>query len=166
MNLHKTRERQQGVITIFVAMLMLILVTGLVMSALAMSSYNLKAVGNVQVREEAVAAARIEIEKVIGSPFTDDPAAVANNALGVDIDNDTVDDYLVNIQAPICERALRADVQATSSVQLIGFTPGGFYNTVWAIRGTATDLVSGANVTVVQRVRVLLSEVEKETVCA
>ena len=93
-------------------------------------------------------------------------AVLASRTLWVDIDNDAVNDYIVSIQEPICERSLRADVQATSSVQLVGFTPGGVYNTVWAIRGTATDPLTGASVTVVQRVRVLLSKVDKEAVCA
>ena len=49
---------QRGVITIFISMLMLILITVLVVTAYSLSTTNLRAVGNVQVREEALAAAQ------------------------------------------------------------------------------------------------------------
>lgn len=166
MNTLQSPARQKGAITIFIAMIMLIVMTGLIMTDFSFSIANLRAVGNVQSRSEAVAAARMEIEKVIGSPFTADPSLVANNALGVDINNDSVDDYIVNIEEPVCERAVVANTISTSSVQLIGFSAGGAYNTIWRIRGTATDTVSGASVAVVQRVRVLLTSTQKNLVCA
>ncbi|MEH6584490.1 MAG: hypothetical protein V7754_21335 [Halioglobus sp.] len=161
-----TPQREKGAITIFIAMVMLIMITGLIMTEFSMSVSNLRAVGNVQSRGEAISAARVEIEKVIGSPFTADPAGVVNNALGVDINNDSIDDYVVSIEEPICERALQANLTSISSVQLPGFSPGSAYNTIWRIRGTATDSISGASVTVVQRVRVLLTQVQKNAVCA
>ena len=166
MNTLHSPARQKGAITIFIAMIMLIVMTGLIMTDFSFSIANLRAVGNVQSRSEAVSAARMEIEKVIGSPFTGNPSAVVNNALGVDINNDSVDDYIVSIEEPVCERAVIANFTTTSSVKLIGFSVGGAYNTIWRIRGTATDTLSGASVAVVQRVRVLLSKTEKNLVCA
>ena len=82
------------------------------------------------------------------------------------LNNDSVSDFNVAMEVPVCERSTRADVQATSSVQLPGFTPGGAFNTIWRIRAEATDSVSGASVTVTHRVRVLLNKVDKDRVCA
>lgn len=158
--------RQRGAITIFISMMMLIVVTAMVATAFSLSTTNLQAVGNVQTRSEAIAAAKVEIEKVISSPFTDDPSLSANTSLGVDLNNDDVDDYFVAIAEPVCEQAVQANVTTTSSVQLLGFSAGGAFNTIWRVSATATEASSGAAVTVTQRVRVLLNTVDKEAVCS
>jgi hypothetical protein len=146
-------------------MIMLLLVTLMVLSAFRMSTANLKSVRNVQARDEAISAARLEIEKVVASPFTQNPVAAANLAIGVDINNDSVPDYNVAMDTPVCERVIKATSQVTSSVQLPGFTPGDAFNTVWRLRATATDTISGVSVTVVHRIRILLDQIDKDAVC-
>jgi hypothetical protein len=158
-------NKQGGAITIFIAVTMLLLTTTMVMTVYSLSTVNIRAVSNVQARDEAIAAVKMEIEKVVGSPFTDDPGAAANPAISVDINNDDIGDYLVEIEEPLCVRATDAGSQTSSSVQLPGFSPGGAYNTVWKIRGTASDTVHGTRVTVTHRVRVLLGQVDKDAVC-
>jgi hypothetical protein len=81
-------SRQRGVITIFISMLMLILITVLVVTAYSLSTTNLRAVGNVQVREEALAAAQDYIEQVVASPFTDDPNDAAVSDVPIDVNAD------------------------------------------------------------------------------
>jgi hypothetical protein len=164
-------NKQGGAITIFIAVTMLLLTTTMVMTVYSLSTVNIRAVSNVQAREEAIAAVKMEIEKVVGSPFTANPSGAAKLAFPVNIDNDLddtdqpVNDYFVDIDEPLCERATSADSLASSSVQLPGFSPGSAYNTVWKIRGTAFDTVHGTRVTVTHRVRVLLSEIDKNAVC-
>ena len=165
MRMQSSRARQVGAITIFSALTMLLLITAIVVSAFRMSTVNLRAVGNVQARDQAIAAAKVELEKIVGSPFTENPTAAANAAIGVDINNDAVNDITVAVDEPICERALRALSTASSSVTLVGFTPGQAYNTTWLLRATATEATTGANVAVIHRVRVLLNEVDKNAVC-
>ena len=61
---------QRGVITIFISMMMLLLITVMVVTAYSLSTTNLRAVGNVQARDEAIASANYVIEQVVGSGFT------------------------------------------------------------------------------------------------
>ena len=56
-------------------LIVLTLITLVVVSAFTLSSSNLKAVGNMQARDESVAAADQAIELVISSAFTDAPVA-------------------------------------------------------------------------------------------
>ena len=54
---------QRGVITIFICMVLLILITLMVITAFSLSTMNLTAVGNAQTRDEAIAAANFVIEQ-------------------------------------------------------------------------------------------------------
>ena len=71
-----------GLVVALVMLLMLMLMVG---SAYTLSGTNLKAVGNMQFRNEAIAAANIGIEKVLSSAFTTSPTGEQVN---VDINND------------------------------------------------------------------------------
>jgi hypothetical protein len=73
---------------------MLVLLTLVVTTAFMMSSGNLKAVGNMQFRDEAIAAANMAIEQVISSDFTTLPV---NVPVSVDIDQDGINDYQVAV---------------------------------------------------------------------
>lgn len=165
MNSLSTAHRQRGVITIFISMIMLLLITILVATAFRLSTTNLRAVGNVQTRTEAIAAA----EKVIEQILVEDAGLSAFQTArteNVDINQDTVNDYVVDVPAPVCVRATRANVTTTSSVTLPGFSASGAWNTVWEITAVATDVASGTSVSVVHAIRFLLSETEKNAVCA
>lgn len=152
--------RQRGA-TLVVALIMLLLLTLLVSGAFNLSSVNLKAVGNVQARSEALAAVNTALEDVISTDFVSAGVQKPN----VDINNDGKDDYLVTIQAPSCIRASIADAVAPSSVSL-GALSSDTWNTVWLLDATATDLSgSGAMVRVRTGVRVLLTDAEKKSRC-
>lgn len=160
-----TVRRQSGVITIFISMIMLLLITILVATAFRLSTTNLRAVGNVQTRSEAIAAA----EKVIEQILVEDAGLSAFQAArteNVDINQDSVNDYLVAVPAPVCVRATRANVTTSSSVTLPGFSATGAWNTVWEITAIATDVASGTSVSVVHAIRFLLTDTEKNAVCA
>src|SRR5688572_26041587 len=91
-------DRQRGA-TLVVGLIMLVLITLLVTSAFTLSNTNSKSVGNMQIRNEAVAAANKAIEQVVSSPFTAAPAA---EAIDVDLNNDGTTDYTVAFAAPTC----------------------------------------------------------------
>jgi len=158
--------RQRGVITIFISMIMLLLITLLITTAFTLSTTNLRAVGNVQVRDEAIAAAQKVIEEIILEDAALPAFQTARPPVGVDVNRDGVDEYSVVVDAPICVRATRANTLTTSSVTLPGFSAGDAWNTVWEISAVATDATTGASVNVVQGVRYLMTEVEKNLVCA
>lgn len=159
--------------TLLVGMIMLVLITLLVTSAFSLSTSNLKSVGNMQMRNEAIAAANLAIEQVISSPFTNSPVA---ETISVDINDDGISDYVVAIAKPTCVRASIASnaVSSSASFNSLAVTGGdgtsamtvsGYYNTLWDIDATVSDAVSGASVRVRSGTRVKLTESQKNSVC-
>lgn len=161
-------HRQKGVILV-VAMVLLLAITMLVTGNLTQSNSNTQAVGNLQFREEAIAAGNSAIEQVLSGPFTDAPAP--DNLL-VDIDNDGDNDFNVAVATPQCvvAREIATAGLPPSSVTLGSAfaVPGSTdYLTTWDIDATVTDINrSGATVRVRQGVRVLLSEAQFDSVCS
>ena len=94
MKLHK----QQG-ITLVVGLIMLIVLTLLVVSAVRFSSTNLRIAGNMQAQTEAAAAAQQGIENVLGTDFAKAPASAT---VAVDLNNDGVTDYIAKVDVPVC----------------------------------------------------------------
>lgn len=146
--------------TLVVGLIMIVLITLIVVNAFTLSSSNLKSVGNMQVREEAIAAANRAVEQLISAPFTN---SLGTQSFTVDINKDDTDDYTVAVAVPTCIRALQATAAAPSDVELA--MPGSTWNTEWDIDATVTDSASGASVRVRQGVRVLLSQTQKDTAC-
>ncbi len=167
MNRPSLPRAQRGA-TLIVGLIMLVLLTLVVTSAFTLSTTNLKAVGNMQFRDEAIAAANVAIEQVLGSPFTEKPTS---EGLIVDIDNDGNTDYVVAIATPSCIRASQVvgDVEAKTgegtSVTVGSVHAPLSFNTVWDIDATVTSAGTGASVRVRQGVRVLLLEAQKNKVC-
>jgi Tfp pilus assembly protein PilX len=156
--------RQRGAVTLFLSLLMLLLITVLVTTAFTMSTTGLRSVGNMQARNEAIAAAQLVIETELGGPFYTTPAALSDQT--VDINNDGTTDYTVNLGAPECVRAAQASTAAVSSVTLPGLTTTSAWITTWEFEAVVTDPRSGAQVTVVQAVRAVLSQSQKDVSCA
>ena len=153
--------------TLVVGLIMLVLITLMVTTAFTLSSTNLKSVGNMQLRNEAVAAGNMAIEKVLGSPFTAAPSA---EEILVDINNDGINDYSVSIATPICVGASVAAPPVLSSVTLPTMSTSYTWNTVWDIDAAVTPTsdnpgASGTSVHVRSGVRVLLSQADKDAVC-
>ena len=162
MKIFNLAHKQRGV-TLIVALIMLTVITLLVSSAFVLSSSNLKSVRNMQLRNEAIAAANVAIEQVIGSPFTDAPVA---ETINVDITNDGTSDYTVAIAKPICTRATIATNSSMSSLSLpVTMSSANFWNTTWDIDATVTDAASGTSVHVRSGTRVKLSDSQKTAVC-
>jgi Tfp pilus assembly protein PilX len=103
--------------TLVVGLIMLVLITLLVTSAFTVSTSGLKSMGNMQVRDEAIAAGNKAIEQVLSSPFTNAPTG---EAINVDLNNDGTTDYVVTFNTPICVSAstIAATGVASSSLSL------------------------------------------------
>ena len=106
----QAHPRQRGA-TLITALVMLVVLTLLVVSALRSSLTNLKIAGNMQVQEEVVIAAQQATEVILSSDFTKNPVSAV---YGVDINNDNINDYTANIKAPTC----------TGDTPLTNNTPG------------------------------------------
>lgn len=167
MKMFVSPSRQQGM-TLIVGMVTLVLITLLVTSAFILSGTNLKSVGNMQFREEALAAANKGIEQMMSSGFATSPSS---SVIDVDIDEDGDNDYVVNIATPTCVRGTQVagtsgGAGSGSSVSL-GFptAPPPNFTTVWDIDATVTQAFSGASVRVRQGVRVLLTQAQYNAAC-
>ena len=159
----RDKVKQRGVITIFISMVLLLLITVLVVAAYSLSTTNLRAVGNVQMREEAISAASVIIESRMDSNFYLLTASQPNQ--GVDIDGDSVDEFLVDLALPICVRATKAASDSTSSVTLPGMSGTSYWNTVWELDATAREASTGVSVRVIQGVRLLMNDSDKTNYC-
>ena len=157
--------RQRGA-TLAVALIMLVLITLMLLAAFTISSSNFRAVTNMQFRDEAIAAADRAIQQVVDSSFTDDPAATDDGPFEIDLNNDGLTDYLVQVAVPQCVSATIEATADPSSLSLpIAMSAESTWNTVWDIDATvsAADNIGGASVRVRSGVRVLLSESEMTT---
>lgn len=162
MNMTASQHAQRGV-TLFVGMILLVMITLMVTTAFTLSTTNLRSVANMQMRDEAIAAANNAIERVVGSPFTDAPVA---EQLDVDINHDGTADYVVSIATPVCIRAA-IDTTATSSSVTLGtaMSTVNNWNTTWDIKATVNDAKTGAKTVVNVGTRVLLRQAQKDAVC-
>ena len=157
-------QPQRGA-ALVVGLIMLVLVTVMLISALVMSTSGFRSVSNMQFREEAIAAANRAIDQVISSPFMLTPEA---ETISVDIDNDGDEDYSVDIDEPVCISATEAFGADPSSLQVSpALTVSSTWNTVWDIRATvnADENAGGAAIVIRAGVRALLSEADKDAVC-
>ncbi|MDQ0570454.1 hypothetical protein QFZ42_002288 [Variovorax paradoxus] len=177
--------RRQGGAALIVGLIMLVLITLAVTAGFTLSNTNLKSVGNMQNRNEAVAAANRAIEEVAASlllPGVDGSPSLAmpqRTESRVDINNDGTIDYTVEIAAPTCVRATKST--DTGGGGTAG--PGGIggnssssgsglnalpdqYNSVWDISTTVTDAKTGASTAVRQGVRALLNKAQFEALCS
>ena len=154
--------------TLIVSLIMLALITVLVTSAFTLSNVSLQSVGNMQTRDEAIAAANKAIEQVLSSPFTDDPTA---ESIGIDINNDDTQDYVVEFESPTCisaQQVAAASVPPSSSSlgPVFATAVSHYYQTVWDLDANVVHKQTGTSVRVRQGVRVLLSQLQYDAVCS
>lgn len=152
--------KQQGA-TLVVGLIMLVMITLLMVSAFTLSGDNLRAVGNMQYRNEAIAAANMAIEQTINLNYAAIDPANYPTSIGVDIDQDNTVDYTVNIPAPLCVSAkpASADLLTLSGVNA-NIQNSNDFIALWEIRADATSASTGASVIARQGItkRLTLSE--------
>ena len=177
-------NRRQGGAALIVGLIMLVLITLAVTAGFTLSNTNLKSVGNMQNRNEAVAASNRAIEEVASSlllPGVDGSPSLAapqGTVSLVDINNDGTTDYTVVVAPPTCVRATKTTDTGggTSGIGGIGgnssTTGAGLnalpdqYNSVWDISTTVTDEKTGTSTAVRQGVRALLSKAQFDALCS
>ncbi|HEY6095964.1 MAG TPA: pilus assembly PilX N-terminal domain-containing protein [Gallionellaceae bacterium] len=165
----KHQCRQHGA-TLITALVMLIVLTLLVISAIRSSSTNLRIAGNMQIKEEAIAAAQQATELVISNNFSGNPAAAASS-VGVDINKDGVVDYTANVQTPLCNNStnlpanqpnLPSQCYASGKYDPNGMGGSNCAAQQWDVQTTVVDAITGAAATLHQGVAVT---VLKDTQC-
>lgn len=155
MNRTIPRQRQRG-ISLVIGLILLVLITLVVTSAFMLSSTNLKAVGNMQYRDEAIAAANAAIEQVISSD------AIFLNPVAQAV---VVGDYTVQVAAPVCLYAVDVNTATSNdpnpNILIEGAGGGGggggaFQDTYWDIAATVDDGLTGAAVVAHQGIKITL----------
>lgn len=164
-----TCRAQQGV-ALIVGLIMLLLLTLVVGSAFTLSGTNLKAVGNMQLRNEAIAAANVAIEQKVSSNLTVAPTA---EPIEVDINGDGAVDYEVDVE-PTCVSSTIASYASSdglSGEETKDYSGAGApeavvgYNVVLDLKSNVVDVANGTSVSVRAGVRVLLTEAQQAVVC-
>lgn len=139
-------SRQSGA-TLVVGLIMLVAITLLMISAFSLSGGNLKAVGNMQFRNEAIAAANMAIEQTININFSAIDPANYPATVDIDIDQNDTTDYVVTIKVPLCLKATLAPINLDSlSGVNSNVTNSSDYLTLWEIEATAQNQATGASV--------------------
>ena len=164
------KSRMQRGAALVVSLIMLVLITLMVITALNLGSSNFKAVSNSQFRDEAVAAANVAIEDRLSSNFdqvADSDGNLPTTTHAVDLDNDGPDerDYTVSV-TPRCISASRDSPGEASSVELPpDLTIPSTWNTVWDVRSEVTNNDTGASIVIRSGARVLLNENARNSAC-
>ena len=94
-----TRRATQGGFVLITSLIFLVILTLLVVSAIRAGNSSLRIAGNMQQKDEAVAAAQQATEQVISVNFTTNPIA---QTINIDINKDGTTDYVVTIPAQTC----------------------------------------------------------------
>jgi Tfp pilus assembly protein PilX len=186
----KTGMRSQRGATLFIALVMLVMLTMFAVSSLNSSTSNLKVVGNMQSRGEALNAAQETIETVISTPqFIANPAnAVLNpcgaaNTLCTDLTGDGTPDYttqLVPMPTCVSKAGIKMTDLVLTNIEDLGCAAGQQQqfgvqnavtgdslcaNTLWEITAQTAGAANSARVTVTQGVGVRISIDDMATSC-
>jgi hypothetical protein len=185
----KLVRHQQG-LTLVTALIMLVLLTLLALTSFNLGNSTLQVVGNMQQREQSVAAANEAIEETISSTnFFNTPSAAlphpdgAPNQRLVDTDADGKADIKVTISPP--PSCVKAQVIKNSDLRLEDAEDAGCSvgtaqnfgvagasdgnsdcaNSVWDVNAVATDMATKASVKVTQGVAVRVAKDDIATNC-
>lgn len=161
---------QHGAVLI-VGMIMLVLITLTVTMAFRFSTSNLKAVGNMQSRNEALAAGNKALEQVVGSwDFSSTPTP---DHIDVDIDNNGVTDYTVEVAAPVCIKATATTASGDAGSDCVTNLDGStvcastavtkVYSVVWDVAASSTG--KGTQVRLHQGISRTISQAQCDVAC-
>lgn len=143
MNRSATPGSQRGAVMV-VALIMLVLISVVVVSNFTMSTSNLRSIGNVQFRAEAIAAANRSLESLVSGSFLTALDTVSES--GVDVDKNGVADYKVAVAIPKCPlRVARVSLSPPSGYETGGeAVSAGSYVVDWELTATVSDTATGA----------------------
>lgn len=142
------QNRQRGS-SLLVSLVMLVVLTLLVVSAIRISTTNLKTVGNMQSKNETIMAAQQAVEQVL-SNLNNFTSPVAIPSVPIDINGDGVPDFSVAVAAPVC---INSKPVAGYGIDFIDSVPK---DTYWDVTATVTDSRTGASSIVHQGVKMRL----------
>lgn len=169
-------ERQRGAV-LLVGLVMLVMVTLLAISGFNMVKVNQQVAGNMESRAQAMVAANAAIEEAISSTlFVTNPSNMVLSPCGAanrrcyDINDDGVNDIEVSFAAPVCQivkplrtNELRLPEQVSCVIQDSEYSMCA--ESVWELRATAVDTLTGARAEVHQGVALMALLNDVDTAC-
>ena len=148
------RSAHQRGVALVIGMIMLVLLTLLVISAINSGSVNLRITGNMQAEDEARAVAQQAIEQYASVYANFYPSPVGPVTNPYDINNDGSNEYSVTIAAPVCRSASKQTVPRLPECA-VGIKAGIYcWDTLWDVTAVATDSKTGVSQTVTQGVSI------------
>lgn len=140
-------KRQQG-ISMVMALIMLVVLTMIAISATYSTNSSMRIVGNMQMKDEARVAAQFAIDSLLGNlnNFT----APSNQTVSVDIDNDGNADYSVAVMPAACSFSV---AKTGYESELAASAP---QDTYWELNAQVTQMSTGAKASITQGVRITL----------
>ena len=184
----KLKAKQKGA-TLLMAMIFLILMSLFAISAFKNSIGNLRVVGNMQSRQETIAAAQMALERTLSSSeFTSNSIGVALTPVNIDIDGNGTVDYVSTVNPQLhCYRTkaiksseLNPAVAADRSCMTSGKTQDGGLdfpnaellagnslcaNSEWNISAQVFDARSDTKIVINQGVGVRVLETDLANLC-
>lgn len=169
----RTLASSQRGVTLIVGLIMLILITLMVTTAFTLNTGNLKSVGNMQFRNESIAAANKAIEQYVTNEFPPNFMTIPSaTTISFDINNDTNVDYRIAVAQPVCVEATVVTSATSGGGACTGFRGGALagcpqpnWSTLWDMTAQVQDAVSGTSVVVRQGIRLEVSHTQKEAIC-
>ena len=185
----RTNHKHQRGATLIVALILLMALALLAVSAVNTSTTNLRVVGNTQSRQEALAVAQAAVEKTISTPlFITSSAAVAAAPIPVDVDGNGVADYEARLSPkPACYRVrvlkvseldpnstadlacLGSGAAHTAGIEVAGAAPLAgdslCADSDWNIRAVVSDARSSTSVAVNQGISVRSLSTDTDNSC-
>lgn len=164
------RQRQRGV-TLIVGLIMLVLITLMVTTAFTLNMSNLKSVGNMQFRNESIAAANKAVEQYVASNFLPGFISLpAASTITYDINNDGTTDYRVIVDAPVCVESVQVGTSVDAALcsglrSPLAGCPKPNWTTLWDLQARVEDAASGSAVTVRQGMRIEITDTQRIAVC-
>lgn len=145
--------RQRGIVLIL-SLIMLMVLTLIAVSAIRLSTVNLRSVANAQARTEAMSTAQRTIDLVLSSNFTDNIAGTASTVTVAEGGKN----YTVVIARPCLVRTVpvkNVDLDITKSddkkcLDTLSNPYSACADTIWQIQATSTSGWFGANVSITQ----------------
>lgn len=155
-------SRQRGA-TLFIALILLVVLTVLALSSYNLSSLNQKVVGNAQFRAEMEARAIQPVELVINdyTKFLTPPTSVTTLTSG---------QVTVAVTGPVCQSRTPSLGESQVITSESGApTPGGggtsgggsqYFDTHWRVAATATHSVTGGTATLTEGVKIKANDLD------
>jgi len=150
MHTERNLNRRQRGTTLLIALIFLVILTLLAVSGMNTGVINLRTANNAQMMVEAEYAAQQQIEQVLNSVTGFITVAVAPTVTNVDVNGDSVTDFVVTTQPPKCLSIVPAPGYSYE------FAASAPKDTVWEVVANASDSVFGATVTLRQDVKIRL----------